>query len=112
MRPSMTRPVRSARLGAADLAASARRGATPLAAKALVYCSERSPENFYPAVNTTGTSFDASNEVYRRLVEFERGGTKVLPSLAETWDISDDGTTYVFHLRKGVKWHSNRAFKP
>src|SRR5258708_7771883 len=31
---------------------------TPLSAKTLVYCSEGSPENFYPAVNTTGTSFD------------------------------------------------------
>ncbi|MBV9077972.1 MAG: ABC transporter substrate-binding protein, partial [Methylobacteriaceae bacterium] len=86
--------------------------ASPVGAKTLIYCSEGSPENFYPAVNTTGTSFDASNEVYRRLVEFERGGTKVLPSLAERWDVSDDGKTYVFHLRKGVKWHSNRAFKP
>ena len=34
--------------------------AAPLSAKTLVYCSEGSPENFYPGVNTTGTSFDAS----------------------------------------------------
>ena len=34
--------------------------AAPLAAKTLVYCSEGSPENFYPGVNTTGTSFDAN----------------------------------------------------
>jgi dipeptide transport system substrate-binding protein len=86
--------------------------ASPLAAKTLVYCSEGSPENFYPAVNTTGTSFDAGTQIYDRIVEFERGGTKVQPGLAERWDISDDGKVYTFHLRKGVKWQSNRLFKP
>jgi dipeptide transport system substrate-binding protein len=86
--------------------------AAPLAAKTLVYCSEGSPENFYPGVNTTGTSFDASTQIYSRVVEFERGGTKVQPGLAEKWDISADGTVYTFHLRKGVKWQSNKNFKP
>jgi dipeptide transport system substrate-binding protein len=81
-------------------------------AKTLVYCSEGSPENFYPAVNTTGTSFDANTQVYSNIVEFERGGTQVVPGLAERWEISDDGKVYTFHLRKGVKWHSNRAYKP
>ena len=33
---------------------------SPVAAKTLVYCSEGSPENFYPGVNTTGTSFDVN----------------------------------------------------
>jgi dipeptide transport system substrate-binding protein len=85
---------------------------TPIAAKTLVFCSEGSPENFYPAINTTGTSFDANSQIYSRMVEFERGGTRVVPGLAERWDISPDGKTYTFHLRHGVKWHSNRVFKP
>lgn len=84
----------------------------PASAKTLVYCSEGSPENFYPGVNTTGTSFDGNEPIYNRLVEFERGGTKVVPGLAEKWDISKDGKTYTFYLRKGVKWHDTRAFKP
>src|SRR3954452_17388688 len=81
-------------------------------AKTLVFCSEGSPENFYPGVNTTGTSFDGNEPIYNRLVEFERGGTKVVPGLAEKWDISKDGLVYTFYLRKGVKWHNHRAFKP
>jgi dipeptide transport system substrate-binding protein len=84
----------------------------PLSAKTLVYCSEGSPENFYPAINITGTSFDANSQIYSRIVDFERDGTKVVPGLAESWDISEDGKVYTFHLRRGVKWHSNRIFKP
>ena len=81
-------------------------------AKTCVYCSEGSPENFYPGVNTTGTSFDALSQIYSRLVEFERGGTAVVPGLAERWTVSPDGKEYTFQLRRGVKWHSNASFKP
>ena len=84
----------------------------PVAAKTLVFCSEGSPENFAPSVNTTGTSFDATEQIYDNVVKFERGGTKVVPGLAERWTISKDGTEYTFFLRKGVKWHSNKNFKP
>src|SRR5579863_3312316 len=81
-------------------------------AKTLVYCSEGSPENFQPALNTTGTSFDAARPVYNRLTEFKRGTTEVAPGLAESWDIADGGKTITFHLRKGVKFHSLKDFKP
>ena len=84
----------------------------PVAAKTLVYCSEGSPENFAPSINTTGTSFDATEQIYDNLVEFERGTTQIVPSLAEKWTVSKDGLEYTFHLRKGVKWHSNKNFKP
>ena len=82
------------------------------AAKTLVYCSEGSPENFTPAINTTGTSFDAARPVYNRLTEFKRGTTEVVPGLAESWDVADGGKTITFHLRKGVKFHSLKDFKP
>ncbi|MGA0561275.1 ABC transporter substrate-binding protein [Ancylobacter sp. VNQ12] len=87
--------------------------APAFAAKTLVYCSEGSPENFTPALNTTGTSFDAARPVYNQLVEFERGSTKVVPGLAESWTISPDGKEITFKLRKGVKFHSGiNGFTP
>jgi dipeptide transport system substrate-binding protein len=82
-------------------------------AKSLVYCSEGSPENFTPAINTTGTSLDAARPVFNRLVQFTPGTTKVEPGLAEKWEVSKDGLTLTFHLRKGVKFHSGvNGFTP
>ena len=113
--PARMHPLKRAVLGvlaAPALLALTALTVAPVSAKTLVFCSEGSPENFYPGINTTGTSFDANEPIYNRLVDFERGGTKVVPSLAEKWDISKDGKTYIFYLRKGVKWHDTRSFKP
>jgi dipeptide transport system substrate-binding protein len=82
------------------------------AAKTLVYCTEGSPEDFNPMINTTGTTFNANLPIYNRLLEFRPGSTEVQPGLAEKWDVSADGQTFTFHLRHGVKWHSNKDFKP
>ncbi|WP_434629955.1 ABC transporter substrate-binding protein [Chromobacterium sp. CV08] len=83
------------------------------AAGTLVFCSEGSPAGFDPGQYTTGTDFDAAAEtVFNRLVQFQRGGTKVIPGLAEKWEVSADGLNYTFHLRKGVKFHTTDYFKP
>jgi dipeptide transport system substrate-binding protein len=82
-------------------------------AKSIVFCSEGSPENFTPAMNTTGTSLDAARPVYNQLVEFERGATTVVPGLADAYEVSADGLTVTFKLRKGVKFHSGvNGFTP
>ena len=87
--------------------------AASVQAKTLVYCSEGSPEGFNPQLFTSGTTYDASSvPLYNRLVEFKIGTTEVIPGLAEKWEVSEDGKTYTFHLRKGVKWHDNKEFKP
>src|SRR5210317_961802 len=81
--------------------------------KTLVYCSEGSPEGFDPALYTAGTTFDASSrQIYGGLVQFELGTTKVIPDLAESWEVSDDGLEYTFKLRSGVKFHSIDGFTP
>ncbi|MCT8998192.1 ABC transporter substrate-binding protein [Chelativorans intermedius] len=99
------------------LFAAALLGATMLSgaasAKTLVYCSEGSPEGFDPALYTAGTTFDASSKaVYNRLVQFEPGTTNVVPGLAESWEVSEDGLEITFRLREGVKFHSTDFFTP
>ena len=82
-------------------------------AKTLVYCSEGSPEGFDASLYTSGTTFDAAAKtLYNRLVEFEKGTTTVIPGLAESWEISDDGLEFTFKLRSGVKFHSTDWFTP
>ncbi|MDF2231738.1 ABC transporter substrate-binding protein [Albimonas sp. CAU 1670] len=100
-----------AKAAAAIFAASLAAGAAQ--AKTLVYCSEGSPEGFDPALYTAGTTFDASSHpVYNQLVEFVTGSTEIQPGLAERWEVSEDGLEYTFHLRQGVKFHSNDQFTP
>ncbi len=98
----------------ASIAVAATLGFAAMAqAKTLVYCSEGSPEGFNPALYTAGTTFDASSRpIFNRLVEFERGTTNIIPALAESWEVSDDGLEYTFHLRPGVKWQTTKEFTP
>jgi dipeptide transport system substrate-binding protein len=103
---NLSRTAVAALLGATMLAGAA-------SAQTLVYCSEGSPEGFDPALYTSGTTFDASEHpIYDKLVLFETGTTNVIPGLAESWEVSEDGLEYTFHLREGVKFHSNDQFTP
>ncbi|MCW3141970.1 MAG: ABC transporter substrate-binding protein [Methanophagales archaeon] len=36
--------------------------------------------------------------------------TGVIPWLADSWEMSDDGKAWTFHLHRGVKWHDGEAF--
>jgi dipeptide transport system substrate-binding protein len=79
----------------------------------LIYCSEASPESFNPQIASSGPTFVASSQVlYNRLINFDPVKNTPVPSLAESWTISPDGKTYTFTLRKGVKFNSNKYFKP
>jgi len=95
---------------AALMAASLQAGAA--GAQTLVVCSEASPDFMNPQFSSQNTAYDVAAQVYERLVATERGGSQVIPSLAESWTISDDGLAYTFKLRRGVKWHSARGFTP
>ncbi|CAB3763143.1 ABC transporter substrate-binding protein [Paraburkholderia solisilvae] len=82
-------------------------------ADTLVYCSEGSPESLNPQRMLSGTARNATaTTIYDRLVDFRPGTTEVVPALAERWSISADQKTYVFHLRRGVKFHRTAFFTP
>ena len=48
--------------------------------------------------------------VYEGLTRFAPDGS-IVPGLAESWDISEDGLTYTFHLRDGVTFHDGSSFE-
>lgn len=88
-------------------------GAAASGASTLVYCSEGSPSGFDPGQYTDGATFDAAaHTLYNGLVQFKIGTTDVEPGLAESWEVSEDGKTYTFKLRQGVKFHTTDYFTP
>ena len=100
-------------LAAALLSASVFAGAGAASAKTFVFCSEGSPEGFDPGLYTAGTTFDASaHPIYNRLLEFKPGTTQPVAALAQSWDISKDGTVYTFKLRPNVKFQTTDFFTP
>jgi len=50
------------------------------------------------------------NQMYEALTWVDDKGA-VVPVLAESWDVSADGKEYIFHIRKGVKFHNGSELK-
>ena len=48
--------------------------------------------------------------VYEGLVKYKPDSTEIIPSLAESWEVSPDGLTYTFKLRSGVKFQDGTPF--
>ncbi|MCP5107462.1 MAG: ABC transporter substrate-binding protein, partial [bacterium] len=62
------------------------------------------------AYETDGNSFLVCDNLFEALVFYADESTALEPGLAESWEIAEDGKTYTFHLRKGVKFHDGTPF--
>src|SRR5476651_2454917 len=87
---------------------------SPLAhAAALTVCTEASPEGFdvvqYNSLTTTNASADV---LMNSLVDYDAASGKLVPSLADSWEVSPDGLTYTFQLHPNVKFHRTDYFTP
>ena len=58
---------------------------------------------------TDGESARVINEIIEPLIRLEGTSTKPIPWLAESWE-TEDGQTWIFHLRQGVKFHDGTDF--
>lgn len=70
-----------------------------------IYVRPQEVVSLDPAQVTESQSGFIIRNVYSRLVDISYDGTTVQPDLAESWEVSDDGLTYTFHLRPDVKFH-------
>ena len=66
-----------------------------------VYAEEATTLNYL--VSTTNVDMSVTANLVDTLVDYNRYGV-LQPALAETWEVSDDGLTWTFNLRKGAKW--------
>jgi peptide/nickel transport system substrate-binding protein len=48
--------------------------------------------------------------VYEGLTRWDPDTLEPLPLLARSWEVSEDGLTYTFHLQEGVKWQNGEDF--
>ncbi|HEX7127848.1 MAG TPA: ABC transporter substrate-binding protein [Thermodesulfobacteriota bacterium] len=81
-----------------------RRGGT------LVYGKPKDAVKLDPQNVTDGESFDVTRHIFENLVQFVDEKTEVRPGLAESWSVSNDGKTWTFKLRRGVKFHDGTPF--
>ncbi len=75
-----------------------------------IFASTNDPLGLDPAMVDDNDSGKINCNMYESLLRFEDDSTDVAPSLAESYTVSDDGLTYTFKLRQGVKFHDGTPF--
>jgi len=56
------------------------------------------------------SSYNIGSQVYEGLVRLDPKNLEVIPGIATSWEVSDDGLTYTFHIREGIYFHDNPCF--
>jgi peptide/nickel transport system substrate-binding protein len=94
-------------IGAALVCASP----APARAQVLEIATDQSPVGLDPHVATSFATQLITSTVYEGLTAVD-AGLHVVPALAQSWTVSDDGRTYLFQLRPGAVFHNGRALTP
>lgn len=74
----------------------------------IVIAQSSDPLFLNPHGNNEGPTNSVNSNIYDALI-FRKADLSVEPGLAESWEQKDD-TTWIFHLRKGVKFHNGDPF--
>ncbi len=67
-------------------------------------------KSYLPSQIVSATSSEIGLHVHEGLLRLDAKTLKLIPGLAESWSVDDAGTSYVFILRKGTKFHANPCF--
>lgn len=78
----------------------------------LIYAESYDAEDLNPVIAMGSYSFTAMNPVFNTLISAEiyEDRLRFIPELAKSWETSEDGLTWTFHLRDDVKWHDGVPF--
>ncbi|MFZ3388533.1 MULTISPECIES: ABC transporter substrate-binding protein SapA [Buttiauxella] len=78
-----------------------------------VYCVNGQVNTFNPQMASGGLTVDTlAAQLYDRLLDVDPYTYRLMPELAESWEVLDNGATYRFHLRPNVQFQTTPWFKP
>lgn len=78
-----------------------------------VYCVNGVLNTFNPQMASSGLTVDTlAAQLYDRLLGVDPYTYRLIPELAQSWEILDDGATYRFHLRRDVPFQTTAWFQP
>ncbi|WP_343529432.1 ABC transporter substrate-binding protein SapA [Yokenella regensburgei] len=78
-----------------------------------VYCVNGQVNTFNPQKVSSGLIVDTlAAQLYDRLLDVDPYTYRLVPELAENWEVLDNGATYRFHLRNNVQFQTTAWFKP
>ena len=83
--------------------------ASPATGDSLVEGTIGEASTLIPILASDSSSHAVAGQVYNGLVKYDKN-LNITGDLAESFDISPDGLTITFHLRRGVKWHDGAPF--
>ena len=86
-----------------------RGAAAPATGDAIVEGTIGEASTLIPVLASDSASHSVAGQIYNGLVKYDKNLT-IIGDLAESFEVSDDGLTIIFHLRKGVKWHDGAPF--
>lgn len=77
---------------------------TPPARNQLRYVNGAEPESLDPAISSGQPEAHLYMALFEGLVEYDPKSLNAIPAIAERWDINNDSSELVFHLRKNARW--------
>ena len=86
-----------------------RRKAHPAYGDLLIMGSIGDASNLISMLASDSASHDISSLIFNGLVKYDKN-LKLTGDLAESWEVSPDGLTITFKLRRGVKWQDGKDF--
>ncbi len=78
-----------------------------------VYCVNGVLNTFNPQLASSGLTVDTlAAQIYDRLLDVDPYTYRLIPEVADSWEVKDNGATYIFHLRHDVSFQSTPWFTP
>ena len=76
----------------------------------MVRASTSDPRSFNPIIAKETSTTAITNLIFEGLTTTNGVTTEVEPNLAQSWEVTADGLSWIFHLRHDVKWFDGRSF--